>query len=203
MVRHYSSIENNIPLVADASVIINLIASGVPEKIISSFPNSVFVVDDIKVELARDKRNKCSDLKVLNELIKREIIKCVSLEGEQWEVFEKLVCGSSGSTLDDGEAATIAYCSNKASIAVIDERKANKICREYYPNLRVLSSVDLFSKAETHKLNTQVLSDAVFNALFVGRMRVMDHNVKWVIDIVGSERLKKCNSIARRFRTPD
>ena len=60
--------------------------------------------------------------------------------------FEDLVIGQGAATLDDGEAATIAYGVEKGAITLIDERKATRICGERYPRLIVGNSLDLLSQ---------------------------------------------------------
>jgi predicted nucleic acid-binding protein len=53
------------------------------------------------------------------------------------------VVGPAQTTLDDGEAATIAHAVALNGVALIDERKANRICTERFPELRIASTVDI------------------------------------------------------------
>ena len=52
-------------------------------------------------------------------------------------------------TLDDGEAATIALAIEINGMPLIDERKANNICKDNFPTLEIGCSVDIFA----HKKN--------------------------------------------------
>ncbi len=202
MMHRLSSGDHHIPLVADASVIINLVASGMPEKIIPALSNPVVVVEEILVELERGRRTGCRDADVLRGLIDGGVVSCVSLGENEWETFEELICGHASTTLDDGEAATLAYCVERSSIPVIDERKANSICRKRYSSLSPKASVDLFRMAGSNEeIGNDALSDAVYQALKIGRMRVMDHHIDWVVDLIGRERAVTCRSLSKKVRT--
>ena len=115
--------------------------------------------------------------------------------------FEELVVGPADTTLDDGEAATIAYALTHTSTALIDERKAMRICAQRFPNLRVASTVDVLNHPEVQReLGTDALADAVFNALVRGRMRVLPHQLEWVVALIGADRAALCHSLSRRAR---
>ena len=197
----HSLTDSRIPLVADTSVIINLVASGYAEEIISGLSNPVFVVDEIVGELNQGKLSGCKDVDVLLELIQKNVIKRVSLDDEGWEHFGDLVSGSSRTSLDDGEAATLAYCVVNNLVPVIDEKKANQVCQKRYKKLRPISSAALFKLASQGDIvEPSSLSDALFRALTIGRMFVMQHHLDWVVNMVGSDRAVKCNSISKRSR---
>lgn len=199
--HHRSLIDPNIPLVADTSVIINLVASGLSEQILSGIKNPIYVVDEIIPELERGSEKGCHDADVLNNLINDRIVTCVSLNDDGWEQFEKLVSGSAKTSLDDGEASTLAYCAIHGAIPIIDEKKANRICKEAYSSLISISSVALFRLAEdSQDITEKHLSDAVFSALINGRMRVMEQHLNWVIDLVGIERASRCTSLPQKSR---
>jgi hypothetical protein len=74
--------------------------------------------------------------------------------------------GEAYATLDDSEAATIAYGVEKGAITLIDERKATRLCGERYPRLTVGTSLDLLGHgALLAELGDNGTADAVFNAL--------------------------------------
>jgi predicted nucleic acid-binding protein len=167
------------PLVADASTIINLVASGSAEAVIAALPNRFVVVDVVPREL-----------------------EIVALPDEAASWFEELVVGSAVETLDDGEAATIACALALGGTALIDERKATRICAERFPQLRVACTVDLLTHPIIQeRLGLALLADAVFRALRDGRMGVAPRHLEWVLGLIGEERAALCESLPRRVRT--
>jgi predicted nucleic acid-binding protein len=187
-----------VPFVLDASVVINLTSSGFASEIINSLPNDILILKTVYDELSRGRSKGRPHADLLDELILGGEITVANLPEEAENCFEDLIVGADSSTLDDGEAATIAYSVNTSSVAIIDERKATRICNERFPNLRIGSTIDIFShdKVST-RLGSQNLSDALFCSLKKARMRVMNHYQQWVIDIVGMERVATCHSLPR------
>jgi hypothetical protein len=138
---------------------------------------------------------------LLNDLISAGLGDIVTLKGVAARHFEDLVIGSAVATLDDGEAATIAHALANEGIAVIDERKANRICASRFPDLRVASTVDILTHPDVLRdLGRDKLADAVFNALHDGRMRVFPQHLEWVVGLIGPSRAAKCNSLASSVR---
>ena len=197
----HSLTDPSVPLVADTSVIINLVASGIPEQIISSINNPIYVVDEILPELNRGNEKGCLDAEILENLISNGNVKCVSLNDECWEHFGLLVSGSAITSLDDGEAATLAYCAVHKNVPIIDEKKANKVCAGLYKELKPISSVALFKLASQHQnMNHPILSKAIYNALTNGRMFVMHQHLEWVVNAIGSDKATSCNSLSKRSK---
>jgi predicted nucleic acid-binding protein len=190
------------PLVADASTIINLVASGSAGPVIAALPRPVVVVDIVPRELESGRprgRAACDGLKAL---VGVGIVDIVGLPDEATPWFEELVVGSAVETLDDGEAATIAYALVRSGTALIDERKATRICAERFPNLPVACTVDLLTHPEVQqRLGLELLADAVFRALRDGRMGVAARHLGWVLQLIGEERAALCESLPRRVRT--
>ena len=199
--HHHSLTDPNIPLVADTSVIINLVASGIPEQLLSHISNPIYVVDEVLPELGKGSEKGCHDADVLNKLIDDGVVTRVSLNDEGWEHFGNLVSGRAKTSLDDGEAATLAYCAVHKTIPIIDERKANKVCKEQFTYLKPISSAAVFKIAGQGKNIHEVqLSKAVYNALSIGRMFVMHHHLEWIVDTIGPEKAANCNSLSKRSR---
>jgi predicted nucleic acid-binding protein len=112
--------------------------------------------------------------------------------------FEALVVGAAADTLDDGEAATIAYALEIGATPIIDERKAHRICNERFPSFALASTVDLLAHASIEaELGREALTDAVLQALLNARMRVLPHRIKWVVDLIGHSRACECPSLPR------
>lgn len=122
--------------------------------------------------------------------------------GEQGGVlFEQLVSGDAAQTLDDGEASTIAFAVETGAIALIDERKATRMCVERFPALALACTVDLFAHPQVrHTLGPEGLADAVFSALDRARMHVHTHHLAWVVNLIGPERAACCKSLPSSSR---
>jgi predicted nucleic acid-binding protein len=199
-----SSIDSITRLVVDTSTIINLNATGCAERILQALPAKVIVVDVILGELDEGRPRGRPDADMLRELVASGIIEIVALGNESEEHFEKLVVGPAVSTLDDGEAATIAYAAANGEIAVIDERKAVRICAEMYPRLRICNTVDLLALPEVSRiLGEDALIQAVFQALMRGRMSVLPRDVEWVVGLIGSDKAAACTSLPGCARCHD
>jgi predicted nucleic acid-binding protein len=184
------------PLTLDSSVVINLNASGQGRAVLSAFKNSVVVVDTVEAEIGRGNRQKRQDKAALDALIADGNISIVSLDDDAMQIFESLVIGPAVSTLDDGEAATIAYAVRTGSIAVVDERKATALSRGLFPNLTIVSTVDLFaSELVRLHLGDALRGEAIFNALLHGRMQVPKQHLDWVVETIGAERAVECLSL--------
>ena len=188
-------------LVADASVIISVNATGNGKQIIKALANRVVVVDTVLTELEDGRQKRRTDADLLKKLVDEGQVEIVELDPAGEAHFEQLVVGPAQGTLDDGEAATIAHAVAINGVALIDERKANRICSERFPELRIASTVDIFLHPSVQKqLGNHALTDAVFNALCNGRMRVLPQHVSWVVSLVGAERAQLCVSLPRAAR---
>jgi predicted nucleic acid-binding protein len=190
------------PVAADTSTVINLNATGCAREILLAIPNKIVVVDVIPVELEEGRRRGRQDADLLNELVGAGLVEIVKLNDAAAQHFENLVVGPAAMTLDDGEAATIAYAAGHGGIAVIDERKATRLCAQMFPALRVGCTVDILAHPEVQRdLGKETLADAVFRALYHGRMRVLPHHVEWVVSLIGVEQAAACASLPSSVRT--
>jgi predicted nucleic acid-binding protein len=188
-------------LVADASTIISVNATGCAKKVIKALPNRVAVVDIVSGELDEGRQRKRQDADLLKKLVDARHVEIVRLDAKGDEYFEQLVVGAAQMTLDDGEAATIAYAVAINGIALIDEKKANRICAQRFPELRLACTVDIFMHPNVQsELGREVLADTVFNALCHGRMRVLPQHVDWVVGLIGVDRAGQCTSLTKSVR---
>lgn len=188
-------------IVADTSVAINLNATGFAAPILDALPNRFALVEEVVLELADGRPQGRTDADALHALVAAGRIDIVQLGNPATEHFTALVSGPAAKTLDDGEAATIAYAVEHGATALIDERKANRICAERFSALRTGCTVDLFAHdAIEAALGRNGLSDAVFNALYHGRMRVLAKHLDWVVNLIGSERAAQCSSLPASVR---
>jgi predicted nucleic acid-binding protein len=192
-----------VPLIADTSAIINLNSTGHAPEIVRAIPSKVVVVDTVSTELDDGRERGRQDADLLNSLVAAGLIEIVKLNDSCAIHFEKLVVGPASMTLDDGEAATIAYAFVHEGIAIIDERKATRICGEMFPELRICSTVDILAHPDVWRsLGKQLLAEAVLNALRNGRMRVLPHHIEWVVDLIGPEHAAACPSLPKAARKP-
>lgn len=182
--------------IADTSVLINLNATDSFAKIAQALPNKLLVVEEVFQELKDGSEKGYQDAEYLSKLIDKKYITLVSLGSHGTEVFEELISGNAQDTLDDGEAATIAFAREAGGAVLIDERKANRICSNKFPDQEVGCSVDILSHPKvTSALGKNTTKIAIFNALFHGHMRVLPHHIEWVIKTIGAEKAKLCNSL--------
>jgi predicted nucleic acid-binding protein len=155
-----------IPLVADSSTVINLIATGCAPAIIAALPNRIVAVDVIPGELDTGRQQGHPHADALRDLVAAGHIEIVALGDTGWQHFETLVVGHAWETLDDGKAATIAYAAEREAVAIIDEKKGTRICAARFPGLEVVTTVDVLLHPEVRlKLGDRAFADAVFAAL--------------------------------------
>ena len=187
--------------VADTSTVINLNATQCAAEILTALPERVIIVDIAAGELEHGRKNGRADADMLVELLRAGLVEVDSLGDAGEAVFERLVAGAASETLDDGEAATIAYAVEHSLGIVVDDGKARRICREKYGGVRMRSSIEIFRHASLVKaLGRERLAAAVTNALQIGRMRVLPEHVPWVVELIGDRNASACRSLPRRSR---
>ncbi len=190
-----------VPVVADASVIINLNATGNAAAIIEAFPNPFLVTVHVRRELSMGKSRGHMGGEKLESLIGQGVLGLAELRPDDDLVYRSLVEGGFKGTLDDGEAATIAYAVGRNGLALIDERKARKICASRFPSLLLASTVDvLLHPRVAERLGASGRSDAIFLALRDARMHVPRRALRETIERIGEERASECPSLPRSHR---
>ena len=190
-----------VPVVTDASVIINLNATGSAAAIIDAFPNPFVVTANVRRELAMgaSRGHMCGEK--LEALVGQGVLALAELGPADETVFRSLVEGGFEGTLDDGEAATIAYAAGHDGVALIDERKARTICAGRFPDLLLASTVDmLLHPAMAERLGESGQGDAIFLALRDARMHVPRDALQTIVERIGEERAAECPSLPRSFR---
>ena len=188
------------PVVADTSVVINLNATGDGEAILGALPNRCVIVEEVSRELEAGRRTGRGDADALGALIEQRLVEHAQLGDVGISHFADLVGGAAADTLDDGEAATIACAMERSAIALVDDRKAIRLCAERFPHLAVGCTLDVLAQQHVQAAFGQRLVDAVFNALDRGRMRVPERYEQWVVDLIGKERAALCRSLPKRIR---
>jgi predicted nucleic acid-binding protein len=188
-------------LVIDTSIVINLNATGCAEEILRALPQRVMVLDVVADELDGGRPKGRRDAEKLGELIKAKLVTMAMLGEHGLSHFERLVVGAGSETLDDGEAATIAYALEVGGRAMVDERKATRICASRFPKLSLGCTVDLVAhQAVQSALGAPRLADAVHTAMRDARMRVLPHHMDWVVALIGDTRASECRCLPDAIR---
>lgn len=193
--------DSPLPVVIDTSAAINLMASGFAAEIVSALPNRMIAVDTVLAELEPGRHRGRPHADLLKKIVASGGIEVVSLGETAVGIFESLVIGPAAETLDDGEAATLAYAVDIGAIPIIDERKATRICDWKFPDVQLGSTGDLFAhQAVLNSLGHDRLSHAILNALQQARMQVHPHFLEWVVGLIDNDQIAHCTSLPRSAR---
>lgn len=194
---------NAVELVADASVWINLAASGRLEDVLSALSVPVGVPLIALQELKRGQVRGYDAFAQVDRLVQSGLVTALNLESEDEALFLELVSGETAETLDDGEAATLALSVRLKAVAAIDERKATTLANNRFKDLVVRSTTELMFDALPHDdQGGGPLADALFGALKGARMRVPQQLQSRVAEVLGPDRIKDCASLPASLRTP-
>jgi predicted nucleic acid-binding protein len=196
-----SWLKNAGMLVSDASVWINLVATGHIELVLRSSPARHLITTTALIELESGREKGRQAASVVADLISKGLIEQVPLSPSGEQVFLDLIVGAQSDTLDDGEAATIATALGRSAIAVIDERKATNLCQRRYPSLIVKSTTDILLSSQVRgSMEEDHLADCIFGALVNARMRVPEHHLAHVCTMLDFERRQLCLSLPTKWR---
>jgi predicted nucleic acid-binding protein len=188
----------NAALIADASVVIGLNASGHSRRIIELTRRQVIVPDNACNELAIGARFGHDDGEQLNMLVTAGLVESAALEGTALTIYEALIDGTYGETLDDGEAATIAIAVQRGGVAVLDERRARRMCGQHFPNVVQGCTAQWLLGAAA--LGRTAHAEAMINALRKGRMRVPLEFLDAVVNLIGVDAAVMCPSLPHLAR---
>lgn len=94
-------------------------------------------------ELIHDRISGRNDADLAQRLVQDELLQFAEFDEKSGATFESLVSGAAETTLDDGEAATLALAVSSLGLAIIDERKAIRIATPHFPTLQLFATVDL------------------------------------------------------------
>ncbi len=189
------------PVVADSSVVINLNATRRAEAVLDALSNQVLITEQVLGEIrsGRDGQHRAAAL--LNELIADGYVEAVQIGESGENDFIGLVSGEASKTLGDGEAATMVKALEVGGLALLDDRKAIRICTKKFPNLPTSGTVDLLRHPRlAEALTERQLADAVFHAARDARMHVPAAHGRWVVNLLGIDRALLCPSLARIVR---
>ena len=189
------------PLVLDASVVVNLNATGFADRVLDAIPSGVFIPDPVVRELQRGIKMGHKDATDLDALLAQGLAETLKVPTSAQSEYISLVSGSSMGSLGDGEAATIASAFAMRAWAGIDERKARRICRDRYKGVKVASTVDILAHPDVlDALSEDEFSSALLAALEVANMQVQRQHMDWVVARIDPDRISNCLSRPRSVR---
>lgn len=202
MKSKFPSIElQGVPLVVDASAVINLLGTGMPVPLLRNLGMRVLIAAEAYGEVRRHPIQGELIESVMAALTSERLIEQVELGNQGRGVFLELVASDLTGGLDDGEASTIAAAleHSKDAVVVVDEKKAARLLSERWPERRCISTVTLLAQPRVRTgLSDQAFADAVFSALKHACMRVPADGLEWVLGLIGAERAGQCPSLGVR-----
>lgn len=189
-------------LVADASVWINLAATGRAADLLRVSKQTLVITDVAFAELERGRPKGRQAADEVVALVHIGLVKIVRCPVEHDDLLLSLVAGAASETLDDGEAATLVFAHSCNGVALIDERKATALAARRFPHLILQATTDLLLAPEMlGALGQDAISDAIHRALVDARMRVPARHISAVIALIGPERAQGCTSLPAVHRT--
>jgi predicted nucleic acid-binding protein len=167
-------LRDSVGLVLDTSVWINLLASQELYEVLRALAVPCHAPEQVIAEIERDPVTGMRfdpQLHPLRRIPAR--VSIVALEGTERDVFLDIVGASSPDALGDGEAATIAIAASRNLDIAIDDRKARRIIRDRFSNLRMYWTVELLQATSVSAvLGTRRAAACFDNARRFGRMHV-------------------------------
>lgn len=187
-------------IVADTSAIINLNATGRAAEILALFASPPVVTESVRFELQAGRDRGHQDIVGLEALVRHGACRIVEI-GKGATIQRSLVEGRTKDTLGDGEAATVAYAAAYGRAAMMDDKKARRICEERFPATRVVSTAELLlHPAVKRGLGEDGQADAIVAALQRARMSVPRERVADVVALIGKDRAASCASLPASAR---
>jgi predicted nucleic acid-binding protein len=189
-----SLVDDPRPLVLDTSVLVNLHACAHGERVLSAIQNEIVVADIVAGELKHETSRRNGEHSFLHDLISRGKVTVVGMTEAEYELFAVLSGGPS--SLDDGEAATIAIAAHRRFRAVIDERKGRARAAALMNGEQPAWSIDLLRHPEIlPRLGEQLAVEAIYLALRHGRMRIPSNSADDVVTLIGRNRALECTCL--------
>lgn len=193
--------DQNEAIVLDASVIINLLATGHASEILQALSVPLFVTGNVVREIEQGVANGRPETALLAGLITSNYLQLQELSGQSAAYFFSLVSGNTSDSLGDGEAATLALAHCNGWSAAIDEKKATRIAGERLGSVKLVTTVDILAHEPVRtSLGGAALAGAVVQALQVARMQVWPRQLEWVAQLIGDDNLARCACLKKYAR---
>ena len=187
--------------IADASVWINLAATGRAAEHLRAIGKPMLITETALGELDRGRPKGRQAADEVEGLIHIGLVEVVQVPTSQEDLFFSLVAGSAQQTLDDGEAATLAFANAGLADAIIDEQKATDLATLRFPDLRLSTTTDLLlSVTMIEILGLSAVADSLLRALQLARMRVPRSRMDEVVALIGLDNARKCPSLPAAVR---
>ncbi|TAJ74915.1 MAG: DNA-binding protein [Sphingobium sp.] len=186
-------IAHGTSLVLDTSVVINLYASGHGEKVVAALPFRLVVAGIVSDELDRQSSRSSGERNFLAQACNLGLIELIEMTDEEYQMFTNLVVVAP--SLDDGEAATIAIARSRNFVPVIDERKGRARALALIKQSPAWSLNLIRHPTVVCELGERIATEALHNALRVGRMRIAPDHTDQVISVIGLEKARKCTCL--------
>ena len=187
--------------IADASVWINLAATGRLVEVLEAVGAPIAIAEVALRELERGRTNGHDAYGQISPLVRSGRVQTLPIGLADEALYLRLVAGGTADTLDDGEAATLVLAAGRSGVALIDERKATTLGRRRFPTLEIRSTTDLlFETLPYEGGHVGPLAEALFAALLKARMRVPHHWQARVVEVLGVERTRLCKSLPAHLR---
>jgi predicted nucleic acid-binding protein len=161
-------------LVLDTSVWINLIATDGIEAILGALAVPCYAPEQVIAEIRRHPVTGIVFALDKHPLRQSSLgVQIVSLQGAELDLFLEIVGAPAVDALGDGEAAAIAMAVSRGLDLVIDDRKARRILREHFSQVRIYWTVDLLrARQVVNSLGHSRADDCFAKAERFGRMHV-------------------------------
>jgi predicted nucleic acid-binding protein len=161
-------------LVLDTSVWINLLATEAMEAILDVFRAPCHVPEQVIAEVRRHPVTGAvfaAGSHPLRQMAPR--VSILSLEGKELDLFLEIVGAPATDALGDGEAAALVMAVSRELDLAIDDRKARRIIRERFSQVRTYWTVDLLrARPVVTALGRRRADDCFAKAQRFGRMHV-------------------------------
>lgn len=188
-------------LVLDASVVINLLATGNALDILAALDRPVLLPEPVVREVENGEHRGHGAHMKCRELLVEGRVSMIDLDAASLPVFMELVGGTTSSSLGDGEAATIAIASTRPGCAVIDEKKAKKLLSTMFAHIGAVTTIDLLSHKEVvRRIGRERLAAGMVAALNDARMQVREMQFDWVQQVIGETAADNCDALKRLVR---
>lgn len=161
-------------LVLDTSVWINLLATEAMDDILAALAFPCHTPEQVVLEVKRHPSTGVVFSEKNHPLRQSSAsITIISLEGRELELFLDIVGAPAGDALGDGEAAAIAVAATRELDLIIDDRKARRILRERFSQVRTHWTVDLLrAQAVVRTLGRRAAEECLVKAQRFGRMHM-------------------------------
>jgi predicted nucleic acid-binding protein len=188
-----------VPLAIDASVMLNLLGTGVAELLLDHLGCPIVMAENAVSELKYHPIHKTELKPLLDSMKQNKSIEEKKLGPAAKDVWRELVGDGLEKGLDDGEAATIAMSvvERLDAVVVLDESKARKVFAERWPDRLCVDTVTLLAQRRVGQGLQDALADACFMALQHARMRVPAEAMAWLVGVIGRDRASQCKAVRR------